>query len=731
VTRFGFSLLFVFLMALGVHAEPLNLLLRDANTLMPLSGVRVLFFSGGKSLPLETDSLGRCRSESLDYPVRIECKAMGYEPLRMRLQTAPAADTLMLALKPSVQAIPEVVVTGQIRPVLESQSVYRVQSINAAQLAQRGAVTINEALQFELNQFISNDNVLGSSVSIGGISGQNVKVLVNGIPLMGRENGNIDLGQLNTQNIRKVEMIQGPMSVVYGSNAMGGVINIITKSPEKKLGFGVRTYLESVGRYNFSGHLNASRGKHQAHLALARNFFQGWTPSDSLDRFQLWKPKTQYTADLQYQYLLSEKVRLSYFGSYLWEKISNKGIPIVNPYEGYAFDEYYRTRRLINAVNADVTLSAHERLTLTNSHTVYHRNKNRFKKDLVSLDQIETKSAGDQDTSRFHTLNLRGVLNSDRVKNTDLMLGYEYTRETGRSFKLAGDRQTLEELGLFGSLMYRWGRLQVQPSARMILNSRFDPGLTPALHLLADLGKGFRARGSWARGYRTPSLKELYLQFIDQNHTIIGNPDLKPETGNRTELGLEWQRSLGRGKLRLNLTGSENRIRNLITLAVYNSQGILRIYQNLDHYHNRIALLQASYNREGWALQAGGSMTWVEPGGIVPRHQIAELNGSVSAPLRFIRSSVHLYYKYNSRQPVLTVDERFAFTDPIHIANLSLQRRFFKEKLQVQAGVRNLLNMQTAGLNGAGTTLGNPHSGSGGMQVFPGRSVFFDLQYTY
>jgi outer membrane receptor for ferrienterochelin and colicins len=107
-------------------------------------------------------------------------------------------------------------------------------------------------MQFELNQFVSNDNLLGSSLNMGGIGSQNVKILLNGIPVMGRENGNIDMGQMNMATVKRVEMIQGPMSVMYGSNALGGVVNIITQAPTKKWSANIRSYNETIQRHNLT-----------------------------------------------------------------------------------------------------------------------------------------------------------------------------------------------------------------------------------------------------------------------------------------------------------------------------------------------------------------------------------------------------------------------------------------------------------------------------------------------
>jgi outer membrane receptor for ferrienterochelin and colicins len=71
--------------------------------------------------------------------------------------------------------------------------------------------------------------VYGSSVSINGISGEGVKILVNGVPMVGRIDGKIDISQINLTNVERIEIVKGPQSVIYGTDALGGVINIITK----------------------------------------------------------------------------------------------------------------------------------------------------------------------------------------------------------------------------------------------------------------------------------------------------------------------------------------------------------------------------------------------------------------------------------------------------------------------------------------------------------------------
>ncbi len=646
------------------------------------------------------------------------------------VSTKEGNDVVILYLEKSSTQINDIVITGQVVPVMAKHSIYKVNTLSNTEINQRAAVSLNDVLNYEMNNFISNDNILGSSVNIGGIGGQNVKILVNGIPVMGRENGNIDMGQLNLTNIKRVEMIQGPMSVMYGSNALGGVINLITATPKKKFSVGARTYLESIGRYNVAGSISLNKKNQQLQLSVARNFFSGWTPKDSLDRFQLWKPKTQYTGDLQY-WTSIKKVKLNYFGSYLNEKITNKGEPIINPYEGYAFDEYYRTQRIINSLSANVAVNKTDQLTFTNSYQAYKRTKNRLKKDLVSLNEFETKNVGDQDTTHFYDVNLRGTYSSKRFKNFDVLLGYEYANETGLSLKLADAKQTMSEIGIFGSGLYKMKKLQIQPSLRYTYNNKYKTNFTPALHAKIELSTTTQWRASYARGFRAPTLKEMYLQFIDQNHTIIGNPDLKPEIGNHFETGIDHQQTFKKAVIGYSVNAYYNSIQNLIALAVFNNHGVLRQYANIENYKNWVANVKGKFSLNNLTVNAGAGIIFVQKTNITPQHSIPEYTFNSNYFFKKINTGVNFNYKYNGRQPVITVDQQFLYTSALHIANFSVQRAFCKKALQAQLGVKNLFNVQNATLTGSINTQNSGHTSDGAMQVFPARSLFADLNYSF
>ncbi|MEL6132646.1 MAG: TonB-dependent receptor plug domain-containing protein, partial [Bacteroidota bacterium] len=125
-------------------------------------------------------------------------------------------------------AVDSVVITGQYTPQSLDQAIHPIRTISAEKIERMAAVNLGDVLENELNIRLSQDNILGQSLSIQGLSGENVKILIDGVPVIGRQNGNIDLGQLNLLGIERIEVVEGPLSVNYGTQALAGTINLIT-----------------------------------------------------------------------------------------------------------------------------------------------------------------------------------------------------------------------------------------------------------------------------------------------------------------------------------------------------------------------------------------------------------------------------------------------------------------------------------------------------------------------
>ncbi len=97
----------------------------------------------------------------------------------------------------------EVVITAQHNPKAIEESVHYVKLISDKRIANQAAINLRDVLKMETAMRVSQDNFLGSSISMQGLSGQNVKILIDGVPVIGRLNGNIDISQINLNNIEK------------------------------------------------------------------------------------------------------------------------------------------------------------------------------------------------------------------------------------------------------------------------------------------------------------------------------------------------------------------------------------------------------------------------------------------------------------------------------------------------------------------------------------------------
>ena len=101
-------------------------------------------------------------------------------------------------------------VTGQLNPTAKNNAIQDIIIINNKTIKSNLFNNLGDLLKYQSNFTLSNDNILGSSILMQGVSGQNVKILIDGIPVIGRLNGNIDVSQINLSNIDKIEIIKGP-----------------------------------------------------------------------------------------------------------------------------------------------------------------------------------------------------------------------------------------------------------------------------------------------------------------------------------------------------------------------------------------------------------------------------------------------------------------------------------------------------------------------------------------
>ncbi len=645
-------------------------------------------------------------------------------------------------LNPDSIQLKEVVVTGQYVPTSAEKSIQKIQIIDKEKIQQMGAVNLKDVLSNQLNVRLQQDNILGAGMSLQGISGENVKILMDGVPLIGRMNGNIDLSQINMNNVERIEYIEGPLSVQYGTNALAGTINIITKSSsEKKIKVGLTGYYESIGTYNLNTDMNFLLKKHSIQISVGRNYFDGWNSDDSpfylsktkiadSSRYKQWKPKEQYFSSVGYGYSF-KKINFGFKSSFFDEKIINRGYPRA-PYAETSFDDYYYTKRIDNNIYLNGKLCKKWSVNSLLAYNYYRRIKKTVYKDLTTLDETLSHNSADQDTSKFTLLMSRAsfVRQSDSLK-INYELGYDVNYESAFGKRINNQTQYMGDYALFTTMEYKpIHQLVIKPGLRYAYNTLYKSPIIPSLSLKYDIRNNHTIRASYAKGFRAPSLKELYFLFVDINHNIVGNVSLKSEQSDNYALSYSYKTTREKAQFKLGVNTFYNEIYNLITLAQTSSAEYS--YVNIGKYKTVGAQISSNVKFKSLNFQTGfnytGRYNELAGNSDVPNFSFStEVSGNASYAFIKSKATISLFYKYNGKLPgYMLVNDNIIQTSLAyyHTMDATISKKILKY-FDLTIGCKNLFNVKN--LSSTAITGGVHSSSSNSVPLSTGRNYFIKL----
>lgn len=645
------------------------------------------------------------------------------------------------------QEFETVVVTAQYKKTTQKEAVQKIKVIDRKTIDAMAAVTLKDVLVNQNNIRVAQDNVLGSSMSLQGISGQNIKILIDGIPVIGRLNGNIDISQINLNTIERIEIVEGPLSVNYGTDALAGTINLISKT-NKQDGFSstLNSYYENIGQYNLDGSLSYKNGISNLTWSLGRNFFDGWNsydnfidfpesrPADTL-RYKQWKPKEQYFSRLGYQ-LKKKNFSFSPYLSYFYEKITNRGMPRA-PYNETAFDDVYNSWRIDGGFNLKATFKDKSALNIQTAYNNYKRIKNTFVKDLTTLDQELSQTPGSQDTITFDLLMSRGTWNTNKKDLFyNVQLGYDVSFETASGKRIEGVGKEQMDLAMFASTeLTFFSDLVLKPAVRIAYNSQYKAPPVPSLNLRYGL-KSWVFRASYAKGFRAPSLKELYFDFVDINHNIVGNQNLEAEFSDNFTADISFSRKRSRFIFKADLGFFYNDLDNLITLAISPTDPQQYTYINIGEFRTFGNQFNTGLIYKGVSFNAGIAYIGRFNNLATSYNDVPSYNFSPECRFNITYSnkkntySTALFFKYNGKRNGFYISDEEVYQSLIEAYNqldFNATKNFSQNKIALTLGVKNILNVQdvvsTYGMGGI-------HSdNSGSIAMSWGRSVFCALKF--
>ena len=463
----------------------------------------------------------------------------------------------------------EVVVTGTRTPKFLKDTPIQTRVITSREIEKTDATNIQDLLQQELPgvefSYAMNQQ---THLNFSGFGGQGVLFLIDGERLAGETMDDVDFTRLNMDNVERIEIVKGAASALYGSNATGGVINIITKKTDNPWTLNVNGRLarHNEQRYGASFGLNGKR--------LGNMFTANYTDVDNFDVHSAADPVTRIISTVYGDRTLNLKDQL------VWSPSRNVEI---GGRVGYFFRQTTRTadqperyRDFNGGLRIDWTLSDH--------------------------DMLQANYAFDQyDKSDYQKLRKLDIRDYSNVRNTFRLL-YNHTFGSGDILTAGADfmhdylfntnlDNTAREQDSFDFFMqYDWRISQKLEAVGAVRYDFFSDGgesrLTPKLNLCYKPVRNLSLRAGYGMGFRAPTLKEKYYDFDMAGIWIVeGNAALKSEISHNVNLSAEYVK----GHYNLTASAYYNKVENkLATGAPYFRTPSDKLpylpYTNLDGY---------------------------------------------------------------------------------------------------------------------------------------------------
>jgi outer membrane receptor for ferrienterochelin and colicins len=638
-----------------------------------------------------------------------------------------------------IENLNEVVISAQITPRSEKNSVYKVKVITTKTIEKKASNNLRELLQQELNIDLSQNSVFGSSVEIQGISKENIKILIDGTPVIGRLNGVIDLSQINLQNIERIEVIEGPVSVFYGTDAMGGVINLITKKSQKNTIDGnISLYYESINATNINVSFGYKFGNNIIRLNGGNYKFNGHSSIDAVRNLN-WEEKNQHFSNLLFIKKI-KKLQLRFSSSFTNEILRSLGEP---DRTGNIQDKNYHTRRFDNSISLQGEISGNKFIDTTISYLDYQRYHNTFNIDPLSFAVTNADTDNkDDNIVQYNYAGFKTQLGKSKFDDKlNYAIGTDIKTESTKGERILNIKQNIQTYAIFSSLNYHLlEKIEIQPAIRYTYNSSYGSLVSPAFNSKIKINNNNNIRFSYARGYRAPSLKELFLDFHIAagpfTYIISGNENLEVEKSHSFNLHYSYNKLFNNSKsMQIEPALFYNNISNLIALSEL--VDFKRYYININRFKSVGVKVDFSYiNTEKVSFNTGISLIgrynrFTESFNTDEFFYAPEITSNINYQIKYIGGlSLNLFYKYTGKRSGYIIDENLENLTKVtrkdfNNLDLSLSKSFLHHTLNASLGIKNIFDVEDIETT---NQIGEAHSRD--LQLW-GTTIFFKASYNF
>lgn len=696
---------------INVWAQSPTVKLIDENTRKAIPGVNIHFQS------LESDKQYRNISDKygiVDHISNEKCmitiSSMGYKTL---VDTLRAKQSKVYELEPDYFNLEQVTVTGTRTEKLLKDVPVLTHVITSEQLEMIDATDIQDALSIALPNIEFSKSSTGRILKMQGLEAKYILFLLDGEKIAGETNGNIDYERFNSYNIERIEIIKGAASSLYGSNAIAGVVNIITKKTKNKIegNTGSRySILNSSGKNYAEFDFNTSVGvnfhkissRTDFHLKKNEGFVFNYDPENESKKYFL-DPYNTHTISQKFQYKPTDKISVELKGNY-YERDRE---------DTYLMPPVYKTDKQFSyglkttyLPFEDVNIAA---AWYSDNYETYYIDK--------FYDDKETLTYA----NRYDNARLTG-----NIKLWDkqlLSLGTEYINDNLYSNRIEGDEKQANNYVAFLQDDINFSKkfnsvVGFRFNWHSVYNFHFVPKISfmyklPFLNLRANYGLGFKA----------PTLKELYMDFSPVPIVeVYGNPDLKPETSYYYSASVEFIKTMINSSVSL----YQNRVTNMITEVQDIENPVIWTYKNInDVIISGIDFSFRAKIKHGFSITAGYSYTDSEDTSIGQQLIGSSKNSAVlilghKSNIKNYKLTVNLQSKYIDKMSYeemddITGDVKTEYFKAHSMWKITTTHTLF-EGICITLGVDNIFNY---------TEIQNITSINPGRSFFMGANIYF------
>ena len=478
-----------------------------------------------------------------------------------------------------------VVVTGSGHHQRLKSTATPVRVLSSQEISEQGITTFDGALTRMMPQASMAPNAMGTFLRLNGLGNKYILILINGQKLSGDISNNVDLNRINMARVKRIEVLDGAASSLYGSDAIAGVINIITDQPTQNLisitsdtkvsGHGIMTEAVSLDIYKngFGSYTSFSHDQADSYQTNDEEYVKGSEPQTQKTIAPFFTGYRSNIIGQKFTYAPTQHLALNAGLDYSY-KITNRPETRSDITGGTDYEMRYKGLRW----NVGGIYKFTNRHSMQADFTV---DRFRYGKEY----DVETKTyqIGDYVQSKKQRMmegELKAILGITTHSTT--IFGADWRKDylVATSGNIDQHVSTLaayaqHEMKFLKDFTATFG-------LRYTHHETFNNHLTPKLSLMYAPGS-FRFRATYSAGFRAPGLDELYYHYYAVNRgkpqISFGNQDLKPEDSHFFSLNAEYRTHL----IAISLTGYLNRINDMI------------VKQKIDVDDTSLAMLQREF----------------------------------------------------------------------------------------------------------------------------------------